>query len=395
MQLKPSSLLILILVFSDLYIPFFQHTLHLYVDARTTKKPTKDKKSTTNKSVQDRSLVTEKVTYSSILREHQKYSQNVTHKNFNNDVLAYVTPWNNHGYEMAKIFARKFTYVSPTWYVIKRTGDKMVIQGSHNVDKDWLNVVRSGNSTTKIVPRFLFDDWTLLDFQDLFNDRTKMDTLVAMIVEECKKNDFNGIVLDSGSLGLRNFHDNLFYFLVNLSNHLHDIQQEIILVIPVFKPFRSGIGERQAFDVNDFNELQSYIDKFSLMTPGPNSPIPWVTQSIYSLVPLTSENGQHLYSHKILVGMNFYGNDFVNPLGGGPIINSQYLPMLKKYMPKFRWDTDTHEHSFVYQSAGETHTVYYPTLKSIYDRILLATELGVGISIWEVGQGLDYFFDLF
>ena len=70
------------------------------------------------------------LTVGSILNDHKVINSKNT-RNFDQPVLAYVTPWNNHGYDIAKM--NKFTLVAPVWFQMvpeKRDGKlQLVVQG--------------------------------------------------------------------------------------------------------------------------------------------------------------------------------------------------------------------------------------------------------------------------
>lgn len=46
------------------------------------------------------------------------------------------------------------------------------------------------------------------------------------------------------------------------------------------------------------------------------------------------------------------------------------------------------------QDGNLRHTVYYPTPAALKARVQLAEQQGAGLSIWELGQGMDSFLDL-
>lgn len=74
----------------------------------------------------------------------------------------------------------------------------------------------------------------------------------------------------------------------------------------------------------------------------------------------------------------------------------EYIERLKKAPEvSLTFNTEAAEHYFEYRDDYKVkHLVFYPTLYSIFQRIDLAHKLNVGISIWEIGQGLDYFYDV-
>ncbi|GIY16062.1 chitinase domain-containing protein 1 [Caerostris extrusa] len=122
---------------------------------------------------------------------------------------------------------------------------------------------------------------------------------------------------------------------------------------------------------------------------GPNSPIPWLIQCVEDLIPNKSSPNKK----KILLGLNFYGNIY-SKSGGKPIIGREYISLLEKYKPKIVFKNISGEHVFRYRDENIDYVVYYPTLYSIELRVQLAKKFGIGIAIWELGQGLDYFYDL-
>lgn len=389
---------LIIFILKCIFVGFCCGTLSPPIGKKSGSKSIKPQSGQKPNSVYDRGLVDEKPLVRDILKYHQTYHQDTTTRYFNNSILGYVTPWNNKGYDIAKTWAPKFNYISPVWLQIKRqSANVYLITGLHDVDHAWMKTLkqRGSPSNLRILPRILFDNWQPADLTAFFEGpKSEQEALIKEVKKTCRQWKFDGIVLEILSQAGK-YMQHAVDFTKLLGLELAEANFDLILVYPPYRGY-----PRDDFFVEAFDALYQYVTGFSLMTydfsnpqnPGANAPLYWMKICVEKLAP---ESGDVEKRSKILLGLNFYGNSYT-PNGGGPIVGAEYIELLQsaKSTAVLSYTSKTGEHYMEVRNAKGTNKIFYPTLYSIKQRLDLATELGTGIAIWELGQGLEYFYDL-
>ncbi|KAF1331166.1 hypothetical protein FI667_g4563, partial [Globisporangium splendens] len=323
-------------------------------------------------SVLKRGLVTKKPQVQDILKvpqdthvyganEHVRFATDVSTKAFGGETLGYVTPWNSRGYDFAKLFRAKFTYISPVWLQIREDGKTHtpVVTGTHDIDAQWIRAVRGEDGhDPKIVPRVVYERNKLAS--------TDVPLIITQLLDLAEKHAFDGFVFEipvvEGTMDL----------LLRMGDAFQDAKKLLLLVLN-----RSTKG------------LLPLVHRFSMnaydyQTPGPNAPFLWLQTTLDALTDAEKE--------KILLGVPFYGYDNTDAVTGPSYINT----LKNEDVKKIRWDANAHEchHEYYSNAGGDHHVTFFPCLQFLYDRLQLYEQNGVGAAIWELGQGLDYFYDL-
>uniref|UniRef100_A0A3B3ZT25 Chitinase domain-containing protein 1 n=1 Tax=Periophthalmus magnuspinnatus TaxID=409849 RepID=A0A3B3ZT25_9GOBI len=139
--------------------------------------------------VVERGLVVSDPHWKDIVKEEKRYCAHVK-KAFNGQVLGYVTPWNAHGYNIAKLFGPKLTSVSPVWLQLRRRGPETFdVSGLHDHDPGWVKALRKSNKKVRIVPRVLLDGWSYQDYMSVLGSEDEIEELASELVDVAKVNN--------------------------------------------------------------------------------------------------------------------------------------------------------------------------------------------------------------
>lgn len=231
-------------------------------------------------NVLQRNLVQENIDRQTILENHQSYCSSCAEtREFTHPTLVYITPWNSHGYDLVKLFTKKFDYISPVWLNIKRTGlEQYTVGGAHDIDKKWVETLKENNPKVKIVPRVIFDQWSTDDIHALFQSETEKEQVAQTLASFLKEYTdlFDGYVLEL-LMQFRGAAKGTVNHVINdIAEQVHQIEnngkkKEVILAVPPYD---------ELFDKNDFQMLYDHLDGFSVMTydfpnrePGPVAPL--------------------------------------------------------------------------------------------------------------------------
>ena len=218
-------------------------------------------------NVLQRDLLQEDLTARSVLENYGSYCfPCAENREFTYPTLIYITPWNNRGYDLIKIFPQKFDYVSPVWFSLKRVGnEKYLIEGTHDIDSKWIETIKEKRADIRFVPRMIVEKWSTDDIHALFQSENEKQqlalTLKKFLIEY--NHLFDGYVLELlaqfGSSSKMNIH----HILIDIADQIHQIEtnttrrKEVFLAVPPVEEY---------FNQEDLDVLSTHLDGFNIMT---------------------------------------------------------------------------------------------------------------------------------
>jgi spore germination protein YaaH len=146
----------------------------------------------------------------------------------------------------------------------------------------------------------------------------------------------------------------------------------------------------------DYKAIGETVDEVIIMTyeehwpaspPGSVASIPWVNEILnYALAIIPKQ--------KIYMGIPLYGYDWSERGGAKAISYPTALELARRYGAPIQWDERQTSSYFIYETRGIRHTVYFEDLRSLTEKLDLASGKGIkGVALWEMNLSYPSFWE--
>jgi len=293
--------------------------------------------------------------------------------------------------------------LSPVWFDFKmkrisKTHIEFFIEGDHNVDKAYIKQLRENNPNIQIYPRVYIDGNSYEDLMQLVNVYEPL-VIAAKFAETFKKfeKEFDGIVLDSPLLVYaQQLQFDLIGLIQMISDNLASMNKNIIISLLANQKPKPALLEKLTL-LSHKILICTYDYATQIPNEYPLSPYDWTKGWIEMFFEETNLPAKTIRK-KLMMGLPFYGTKIDFKQGKrDAIINNQYLEILKSQKVNINWNYKFKECVIQYSDSSNNspNHLVYPCLKFIKTRLELFDYFEVGAFVWEAGQGLEYFYELF
>lgn len=271
-----------------------------------------------------------------------------------------------------------FDSAVPFWYALERNGS--IKKTSYAENETIIDYCKQNNI---LITPTVSNGQTQAVSTAIFANDSIRETAINNIISKIETFNYDGIQLDFEDMSKTEI-DDFSEFVQLLSHELHSRDKVLITTV---HPKISDEGAWAGSQAQDWEEIGEYSDLVLIMTYDYH----WSTSEAGEIAPLSWMRNvltyavQKIDGEKILLGLNFYGYDWVgtkaSALEYNDVISLQNTYEVTGQM------TAEKEKYFTYESSGFTHKVYYPDSETVDERINLVKEYEIGgVGIWRLGQ---------
>ena len=294
-------------------------------------------------------------------------------------VAVYLPYWDqDNAFASLQAHSDKVSVVHPVWYTPESSGGIGQFSGAGN--SAIINYSKS--NSLKIIPS-INNECDPIAIEQILADPNKINIHIQNIVSLVTSNSYDGIDIDYECFTNAGLKDVFSNFINSLSNEMHSRGRYLTAAVHAKT---SDAGGWSGAAAQDWSAIGSSVDQLLLMTydyhwdtsgAGDIAPISW-------LQAVLSYGKSRVSAAKILLGIHFYGYDWVGNNGADKTYN-EVMAIIAAHSPSVQVSGEQEKY-FVYND-GSDHTVFFADRDVVAPRVGLANTYGVaGIGIWRLGQ---------